>query len=115
MASEAPRRRVREPRLRAEVVLAIRAVVRADRAPECGLRDRAVESGTEIGFAIELDEDVADDVLPERQAPVAGAAVRGELERHRQASLSREIASALIQLDARQVLDRPRRCVRSNF
>lgn len=67
---------------RTEHMLAVGADLGAHRLAERSLRDRAAKGATEIGLAVEPDKDVADDVLPEGEPPVAGAAVRRELDWH---------------------------------
>src|SRR6185312_2482233 len=80
--------RTRDAGWRPEHVLAVGADLGAHGPAERGLRDRAAKGAAEVGLAVEPDENVADDVLPQRQPPVAGAAVCRELDWHRQASLS---------------------------
>jgi len=77
-----------DPRRRAVDALPVRTDVRTDRFSERGLRDRAVKRAAKVGLAVELDEHIANDILPERQSPVSGAAVCGELDWHQRASLS---------------------------
>jgi hypothetical protein len=63
------------------------------RRSELGACDRAMEFAAEIGFAIELNIDVADDVLPERQPAVSRRSIRCELGRHHLAPCTTPCAS----------------------
>src|SRR5947209_8851509 len=74
--------RARDARWRAEHVLTLGADLGAHRLAERSLCDRTVKGAAKVRLAVESDKDVADDVLPEGQPAVAGAAVRRELDWH---------------------------------
>ena len=74
--------RARDPRRRAEHPLPAGGDFRAFGRAKRRAGDRAMECRSEVGLAIELDEDVTYDVLPERQSPVRGRFFRGEQGRH---------------------------------
>src|ERR1700757_4513006 len=63
-------------------MLTLRGHFRACRLPELCACDRSAESAAKVRFAVELNVDVADDILPKRQSPAPGHAVCRELDRH---------------------------------
>src|SRR3954468_4314961 len=86
--------RARDARGRAQHVLTVGADLGAFRLAQWRPGDRAAKGAAKIGLAVESDENVADDILPERKAAVAWAVVRGELDWHLQSLpfTSRKIA-----------------------
>ena len=65
----------------------MRIDARAGDRPDHGLRDGAVKVAAKVGRAIELNEDIANDVLPDRKAAMRRNSFGVEQESHARAPL----------------------------